>query len=147
MAILRAGPWGNLSDSFQNVPGDTGADGLTRYPVNCAKTDWLSGQAWGAYYEVVESGCNGPATITATSDFFGNIQLTKQAGDGCQYYWVSSLGPFSGGEATIEYTGGSWLYTQSLSYAPFATAGGGTDPDTPTGTYYGTFSSYTVSTP
>ena len=148
MAILRAGPWGNLTDGFQNVPSDVTADELTLYPVNCAKTDWLSGQAWGAYYEVEDAGgCNGPATITATSAFFGNITLDKQAGDGCTYYWVSSLGPFSGGEATIYYSGGFWIYEQSLSYAPFDVSGGGSDADDPTGTYYGTFSSYTVTTP
>ena len=147
MAILRAGPWGNITNSFQNVPSDITADELTLYPVNCAKTNWLSGQAWGAYYEVEESGCNGPATITATSAFFGNITLDKQAGDGCTYYWVSPLGPFSGGEATIYYSGGVWQYEQSLSYAPFDIAGGGSDADDPTGTYYGTFTSYTVTTP
>ena len=64
MPILRAGPWGNLSDSFQNVPVDTGADDLTIYPVNCAKTNWASGQAWGAYYEVY--GCCTPATVNIT---------------------------------------------------------------------------------
>lgn len=142
MAILRAGPWGNLSDAFQNT-GSTGA-----YPVNIAKGNWPT-QNWAAYYEaeVAAAGCNGPSTITATSSFFGNIQLTKQAGDGCTYYWVSTLGPFSGGEATIEYTGGAWLYTQSISYAPFDISSGGTDPDDPTGTYYGSFYSYTVTTP
>ena len=148
MAILRAGPWGNLTDSFQNVPSDVTADELTLYPVNCAKTNWLSGQAWGAYYEVVSgAACNGPATITATSAFFGNITLDKQTGDGCTYYWVSPSGPFSGGEATIYYSGGFWQYEQSLSYAPFETSGGGSDADDPTGTYYGSFSSYTVTTP
>ena len=148
MPIKRAGPWGNITNSFQDVPGNTGADGLTLYPVNCAKTDWVSGQAWGAYYEVVSgAACNGPATITATSAFFGNITLDKQAGDGCTYYWVSPSGPFSGGEATIYYSEGFWIYEQSLSYAPFETSGGGSDADDPTGTYYGSFSSYTVTTP
>jgi len=148
MPILRAGPWGNLTDSFQDVPGDVTVDELTLYPVNCAKTDWLSGQAWGAYYEVEESGCNGPETITATSLVFGSIQLTKQAGDGCTYYWVSPYGPFSGGEAYIIFAGiGPWVYEQSLSYAPFDTSVGGTDPDDPTGTYAGFFNTYTVTTP
>ena len=62
MPIKRAGPWGNITNSFQNVPGNTGADGLTLYPVNCAKTNWVSGQAWGAYYEVVD-GCCTPDTL------------------------------------------------------------------------------------
>jgi len=149
MAILRAGPWGNLSNSFQNAPSNTSSDGLTVFPVNCAKANWPN-QAWAAYYEAeVVSGaaCNGPATITATSSFFGNITLDKQTGDGCTYYWVSPSGPFSGGKATIYYSSGFWIYEQSLSYAPFDISGGGSDADDPTGTYYGTFSSYTVTTP
>ena len=73
MPILRAGPWGNLSDSFQGVPSDTTADELTLYPVNCAKTNWLSGQAWGAYYE---GGCCTPETLDFDfADGFG-ITLT-----------------------------------------------------------------------
>ena len=146
MPILRAGPWGNLTNAFQPVPFDTSGQ-LDYYPVNCAKTDWPS-QVWTAWYEVEESGCNGPATITATSLFFGNIQLTKQAGDGCTYYWVSPYGPFSGGEAYIKFnTAGPWVYEQWVSYAPFDISQGGTDPDDPTGTYSGTFNTYTVTTP
>ena len=93
MAIFRAGPWGNLSDSFQSVPVDTGADGLTLYPVNCAKTDWLSGQAWGAYYEVVD-GCCTPAQIEVTfpytDDFLTTIQyltVTIDRDEDCNYYY------------------------------------------------------------
>ena len=145
MPILRAGPWGNLTDSFQEVPSDITVDGLDLYPVNCAKANWPN-QAWGAYYDS-PSGCNGPETITATSSFFGNITLDKQAGDGCTYYWVSPSGPFSGGEATIYYSGGVWTYEQSISYAPFDISDGGSDADDPTGTYYGTFTNYTVTTP
>ncbi|MGB1179358.1 MAG: hypothetical protein ACPG4J_08860 [Lentibacter algarum] len=146
MAILRAGPWGNLTDSFQNVPAATDVE-LTYYPVNIAKGNWPN-QNWTAWYEVeAASGCNGPATITATSLFFGNIQLTKQAGDGCTYYWVSPYGPFSGGEAYVIYQGGTWGYEQWISYAPFDITAGGSDPDDPTGTYSGTFNTYTITTP
>lgn len=147
MAILRAGPWGNLTDSFQNVPSNTSVS-LNYYPVNIAKGNWPN-QNWSAYYELtVADGCNGPSTITATSLFFGSIQLTKQAGDGCTYYWVSPTGPFSGGEAYIKYdTSGVWVYEQWVSYAPFEFALGGNDPDVPTGTYTGTTSNYTVTTP
>jgi hypothetical protein len=127
------------------VPANTGV-ALTKYPVNCAKADWPN-QVWTAWYEATEAAaCNGPATITATSDFFGNIQLDKQAGDGCTYYWVSSLGSFYG-EATIYYSGGFWSYEQSLSYAPFNISLGGSDADDPTGTYTGSFTNYTVTTP
>ena len=100
MAILRAGPWGNITNSFQNVPGNTGADGLTIYPVNCAKTDWLSGQAWGAYYEVTESGCCTPAQIEVTfpytDDFLSTVNyetVTIDRGPGdfnvgeCEYVY------------------------------------------------------------
>ncbi len=148
MAILRAGPWGNLSKSFQNVPSNTSSDGLTVFPVNCAKANWPN-QAWAAYYEaeVPASGCNGPATITATSFISGTQQLTKQPGDGCSYYWVNPSGPFYG-ELLIDYTGGIWLYTQTYSSAPFGVdTVGGTDPDDPTGTYTGGPYSYTVTTP
>ena len=147
MPIKRAGPWGNITNSFQNVPGNTGADGLTLYPVNCAKTNWVSGQAWGAYYEVEESGCNGPDTITATSFISGTQQLTKQPGDGCSYYWVNPSGPFYG-ELLIDYIEGVWIYTQTYSSAPFGVdTQGGTDPDDPTGTYTAGPYSYTVTTP
>ena len=98
MAILRAGPWGNLSNSFQNVPSNTGADGLTFYPVNCAKTDWLSGQAWGAYYEVEESGCCTPAQIEVTfpytDDFGATIQyetVTIDQGTSGDCYYLYSF--------------------------------------------------------
>ena len=77
MAILRAGPWGNLTDSFQAVPSDVTADELTIYPVNCAKTNWLSGQAWGAYYEV-EDGCCTPAQIEVTFPYTDNSLASVQ---------------------------------------------------------------------
>ena len=145
MAILRAGPWGNLTFSA-DVPPDTSADGLTVFPVNCAKTDWLSGQAWGAYYEV-PSGCNGPATITATSFLSGTQQLDKLAGDGCSYYWANPSGPFFG-ELIINYIDGVWRYQQTYSGAGFGVdTEGGTDPDDPTGTYTSGSYSYTVTTP
>ena len=95
MAILRAGPWGNITNSFQNVPSDVTADELTLYPVNCAKTNWLSGQAWGAYYEVEEAeGCCTPAQIEVTfpytDDFLSTINYhtaTIDRGDDCNYLY------------------------------------------------------------
>ena len=93
MAILRAGPWGNITNSFQSVPSDVTADELTLYPVNCAKTNWLSGQAWGAYYEV-EDGCCTPAQIEVTfpytDDFGATIQyetVTIDRSDDCNYLY------------------------------------------------------------
>ena len=144
MPILRAGPWGNLTDSFQAVPLYTTA-ALDYYPVNCAKADWPN-QPWTAWYEVEESGCNGPETITSTTFISGNVQLTKQAGDGCTYYWVNGFGAYYG-EVTIWYASGQWQWEENQSYVPFETATGGTDPNDPTGTYTGTFSNYTVTTP
>jgi len=98
MAILRAGPWGNITNSFQAVPSDTTADELTLYPVNCAKTNWISGQAWGAYYEV--AGCCAPAQIEVTfpytDDFLSTVQyetVTIDRGPGdfnvgeCEYLY------------------------------------------------------------
>ena len=145
MPILRAGPWGNLTDSFQPVPGATNTL-LDHYPVNCAKANWPN-QAWAAYYELTAAGgCNGPATITSSTQLQGNVQLTKQSGDGCTYYWVSGFGPYYG-EVTIEYTGGQWTWVETFSYAPIDTATGGTDANDPTGTYTGIYTNYTVTTP
>lgn len=135
MAILRAGPWGNLTDSFQNVPGDTSA-ALTYYPVNIAKTNWPT-QNWAAYYEVeVAAGCSTPSTVTVTDSWWGSITLDRVEGECTVYYWVDPLGAYYG-EADLAYTGGVWTYDESLSYAPFQQATGGTDADDPTGTYTG----------
>ena len=98
MAILRAGPWGNLSNSFQNVPSNTGSDGLTFYPVNCAKADWPS-QKWAAYYEVEAiEGCCTPAQIEVTfpytDDFGATIQyetVTIDQGTSGDCYYLYSF--------------------------------------------------------
>jgi len=47
MAILRAGPWGNLIDSFQDVPAATNVE-LDYYPVNLALGDWPN-QTWACF--------------------------------------------------------------------------------------------------
>lgn len=60
MPILRAGPWGNLTDSFQNVPAATNVE-LDHYPVNIAKGNWPT-QNWAAWYEVT-AGCCTPASV------------------------------------------------------------------------------------
>ena len=120
MPIKRAGPWGNLTDSFQAVPSNTGADGLTSYPVNCAKTNWASGQAWGAYYEVVD-GCCTPAqievTFPATDDFgstFRDVTVTIDRGTNgdCYYQYVENPGGYYRGDVFIlVWDGSSWLVT------------------------------------
>ena len=73
MPILRAGPWGNLTDSFQPVPLNTGAF-LDHYPVNVAKGNWPN-QIWAAYYELTERGCCTPDELDF--DFYdGFVSLT-----------------------------------------------------------------------
>ena len=151
MAILRAGPWGNLTDSFQDIPGDTGADGLTLYPVNCAKTDWLSGQAWGAYYE--EEGCCTPATISATfsagPDNFTDTDRARVV-DNCERYELSGEHPrYTGYYWTliIEWNGSLWE-ADFFDYSPASIFSSGTlnngDACDPTGTYSMNFGTLVV---
>ena len=158
MAILRAGPWGNLTDSFQAVPSDTTADELTLYPVNCAKTNWLSGQAWGAYYEVEESdGCCTPATLDFSGvsyDSTGNIALSgtlernPDADDPCEFYtWTDGTytvelifqGLYYSPSPPYSYIGTSWQATMYDFGGPIGGAelGPPGDPCDPTGTYTG----------
>lgn len=47
MAILRAGPWGNLVSPHEDVPNDTTVDS-SYYPVNCALDDWPN-QTWASF--------------------------------------------------------------------------------------------------
>ena len=118
MAILRAGPWGNLSDSFQDVPVDTSADELTIYPVNCAKTDWPN-QDWAAYYEVTEVGCCTPAqievTFPATDDFgytFRDVTVTIDRGTkgDCYYSYIENpLAYYRGDVFELEWNGSLWI--------------------------------------
>jgi hypothetical protein len=59
---------------------------LTKYPVNCSKTNWLSGQAWAAWYEV--AGCCTPETLDFDYDD-GFVSLTgtlERDPDSCEYY-------------------------------------------------------------
>ena len=117
MAILRAGPWGNITNSFQNVPSDVTADELTLYPVNCAKTDWLSGQAWGAYYEVEDAG-NPPTADLAKPLDDGTVDKNTLNVRGYIDVTFVDTGPgidtatIDGGEFII---GGSAIDTAALS--------------------------------
>ena len=146
MPILRAGPWGNLSDSFQAVPPDVTADGLTYFPVNCAKTDWPT-QTWAAYYE--EVGCCTPETISATFTAYDNFTDTdrERVADNCERYELSGEHPRYTGyywALVIEWNGSLWE-ADFFDYSPGSISSNGTlnngDACDPTGTYsmnYGT---------
>jgi hypothetical protein len=81
MAILRAGPWGNLNNPHEDVPPDTSVY-LSISPVNCAKSDWPN-QDWGARYEEY----TGPdfdqvygvaslgQDVVVTSNYWGTCQI------------------------------------------------------------------------
>jgi len=48
MAILRAGPWGNLNSPHEDEPA-VKDDQTNIYPVNCARSDWPN-QPWTLLY-------------------------------------------------------------------------------------------------
>ena len=137
MPILRAGPWGNLTDSFQDVPSDTSADGLTLYPVNCAKTDWKR-QTWAAYYEV--AGCCTPDTLDFDfEDGYGtNLSGTLErdpappsGSDLCEAYtWTDGT-----------YT--AYFYWQETGYGTYPCSP--SNPDYPAGWQFDIFDSYSYS--
>ena len=118
MPILRAGPWGNLSNAFQPVPFDTSGQ-LDHYPVNCAKTNWPT-QNWAAWYEVTTDPCCTPAQITATwpvtYDFGSTVTYTTETLDileGCSYYYAQYPGgtyfpDYEGETFSLLWGGGVW---------------------------------------
>jgi hypothetical protein len=63
MAILRAGPWGNLNSPHEDEPAviDPVAE---IYPVNCAKGDWPN-QSWKLVYETQNESTGQDAIGTA----------------------------------------------------------------------------------
>jgi len=132
MPILRAGPWGNISDAYQTVPSNTGV-ALTRYPVNCAKADWPN-QPWTAWYE--EASCSPPGSVTVDEHTFGGIitlDLISSSETSADYYWSDPSGPYYG-EADLRFNG-VWTYTESFSYGAYYEATGGTDICEPEGVY------------
>ena len=155
MAIFRAGPWGNLSDSYQPVPTNTAAEGLTLYPVNCAKADWPS-QTWAAYYEV-ETCCT-PDTITVEWEYYAfgesalksyTEQLTRRDGT-CDYYRETTISCGGGygyyygySSDTIEYLSVAWQFgfwditggTDCFASEVYADTSSNTDECDPVGTY------------
>ena len=151
MAILRAGPWGNLSDSYQSVPTNTAAEGLTLYPVNCAKTNWPS-QTWSAYYdvEVVDDPCCSPfeptfSAVTYVSD--GSVSLSgtlerviQENVDPCLNYEWNDGTYFVDVYYLSYYYGSGWyaFVSKALPLQPLVGNGDliNGDPCDPVGTYY-----------
>ena len=115
MAILRAGPWGNLSDSFQNTPPAVNKR-LYHYPVNIANGDWPN-QEWLAWYEAEESGCCAPAQIEATwpvTDDFGSTVTyetqTIDISEDCTYlYFETPDSYYKGYVFELEWSGSAWI--------------------------------------
>lgn len=146
MAILRAGPWGNLSDSFQNVPGATNVP-LTYYPVNIAKANWPN-QDWTAWYEV-EGCCNGDISVSWSYFHFGDYAtrsytetLTAGSGGDCNYEReTDELCSYYGTVLEYLYVSYNGTYWQVAGGSQcFASGYGGantsiTDPCDPSGTY------------
>ena len=148
MPILRAGPWGNLTDSFQNVPAATNVE-LDHYPVNIAKGNWPT-QNWAAWYEVTSSACCTPDTITVEWEYYAvgestlksyTEQLTRREGT-CDYYRETAISCSYYGN-TVEYllvswSGSAWDMgggTDCFASEVYADTSGNTDECDPTGTY------------
>lgn len=147
---MRAGPWGNLSNAFQTVPANTGV-ALTKYPVNCAKTNWLSGQTWAAWYEVEEASCCTPETVSITNAYLSSMTRKEDCYYSEDFAGYSTTFYYNYYIQTLQYNSvdGTWtLYWTSAG--PFGEAYLiNNDPCDPTGTYteiYGG-SSPVVSTP
>jgi len=147
MAILRAGPWGNLTDSFQNVPAATDVE-LDHYPVNIAKGNWPN-QEWLAWYEASEvAGCCNPSQITATwpvtYDFGQTVTYSTQTLDvldDCSYFYQQYPGgyyfpDYEGETFILSWTGSVWqVYYGNGYFAQAAdTTLDSTEPCDPTGT-------------
>ena len=64
MAILRAGPWGNLNSTHEDPWTDFSQE-PTHYPVNCAKSNWPN-QDWKTVY-VLDSDPGGNIYYGTTS--------------------------------------------------------------------------------
>jgi hypothetical protein len=163
MAILRAGPWGNLTDSFQNVPPDTSVP-LDHYPVNCANANWPN-QSWAAYYELA-GGCCTPETVQSDwsyyMQYYGDYEpytLTRidvldppinppgwmgPSVDPCTvYYYVHPWGVYHGELWLYRTVSGAWILWESTSSALIDYAiSSANDPCDPSGvyTYTATFS-------
>ena len=145
MPILRAGPWGNLTNAFQPVPFDTSGQ-LDYYPVNCAKTDWPS-QVWTAWYEVEVATCCTPETVSITGAYLSS--MTR--GESCDYaeqYFGTPPTYFDYYTQTLSYSGGTWNLVWSSAFFIGDAYLVNNDPCDPTGTYTDIYGgSPTVSAP
>ena len=151
MPILRAGPWGNLTNAFQSVPFDTSGQ-LDYYPVNCAKTDWPS-QVWSAWYEAEAAGCCTPDSITGT--FIGAFDTFQGSAswyqDNCNQYIITGFHPYYGEpytwELSILWSGVEWE-ASFQDFSPGSEFSQGVldngDECDPTGTYTMNYGSLTV---
>jgi hypothetical protein len=126
MAILRAGPWGNLISPHEDVPDDTTVDSYY-YPINCALNDWPN-QTW-ASFTITDSGfSSAPDETYATADLGESVSRT---GDGMPivqfFFCYQATNEFSinfnwafTGDITNNYPNLSWSYStidgQSDSY-------------------------------
>lgn len=72
--ILRAGPWGESYDAFENVPPDTSIN-LSYYPVNVAKKNWPN-QNWTSYYK---KNLGNSADICGTVGFNETVSISGEA--------------------------------------------------------------------
>jgi len=79
MAILRAGPWGNLDSPHEDEPA-VKDDQTDIYPVNCARSDWTN-QPWrllgNANSDIsIDTGTAALGSpITAEGDIYATVSL------------------------------------------------------------------------
>ena len=136
MAILRAGPWGNLSDSYQSVPPSTTVP-LTKYPVNIAKTNWPT-QTWAVWYELTTTGCCTPETVSITNAYLSSMTRGADCQYSESYAGTPEIGYYDYYIQTLTYNSidGTWyLYWDSADNFGH-TSMTNNDPCDPTGTYY-----------
>ena len=73
MAILRAGPFANLTDSFLDEPVTPTGGAI---PVNCALDDWVN-DGWRAYVEVRTSDIFGVPNVIISEEYLDGPTLSK----------------------------------------------------------------------
>ncbi len=73
MAILRAGPFANSTDSFLDEPVSPSSAAV---PVNCALTDWVNA-GWRAYVSVFTSDIFGFPGVEISAEYLDGPTLSK----------------------------------------------------------------------